>query len=812
MRTGTLCLCIALMNGQVLAVAPAAELTLSTFLGGFRGETGRDVVVDGDGNIYVTGGTESSDFPVTIGAYDTTINTGGTRLHDVFVAKFSPTGQLIWSTYLGGPNYDRAYAIEVDTDGFVYVAGRAGDGFPTTQGVIQPIFAGDVNPNSLYDLQDGFVAKLSPDGGQLVWATYFGDNDRTFIRDMDIDAQGYVYIALAANSTGQNPHITSGAFQTTHGGGRDGIVAKLSPDGQQVMWASYLGGSGTDLGTPSIRVDDFGEPVVIGFSNSPDMPTTANAYSRTHSGNGDLHIAKFSADGSQLLVGTFLGGSEVEFTETHGLALDVAGNIIVAATTKSPDFPTTLGAFQTVYGGTGGSGSGAQTNYPGDAFVTILTPDGSSIIASTFLGGSLGDGLEGVSVTGDGTIIVTGATYSNDFPITDDAFQLVNMGKGDIFVVHMTADLQDIIYGTFIGGTGEDFARASIADAKGGIYVFGQTTSNNWPTLAAEQTFEAGDIDAVLAVIKSQNTCVVTGGACDDGDPCTEFDVCSGIGICAGTPEAGCINCIVDPDCDDNLSCTDDACILGRCQIVDTCVDDGDQCNGIEFCDPQFNACTSSGDPCPGACDAQLGCPCQTPLVSAAGPRYLKIVPLPADSTTRVRIFVQSVTYPCIGKYVGTPSPIDINHDFIADGSVAALVDNPGNAALLTPLQWGQVVYIGGPDIIPSSATPVVYEVYAVCGYLTSVATTATSVWGDADANGLVSGADILAVVKGFQLEYGPTASWTLVSNDLSGSLLCYPDGFLSAIDIQRVVQAFQGAKYLDELAINSPNCLLPCQ
>jgi len=407
---------------------------------------------------------------------------------------------------------------------------------------------------------------------------------------------------------------------------------------------------------------------------------------------------------------------------------------------------------------------------------------------------------------------VSGATFSDDFPITADAFQQNNMGNGDIFVAHMTSDLQGMLYSTLIGGSNADFGRASITDAKGGIYVIGHTKSTDWPTISAAQTQVAGDTDVVFAVLKSQHVCVLSGESCDDGDPCTESDVCNAIGVCAGTPQAGCVNCIVDPDCDDGLSCTDDACLLGKCQNYDTCLDDGDRCNGLEFCDPQIGVCQSTGNPCPGACDAQLGCPCQTPLITAVGPRYLKIEPLPADSTTRVRIFVQSDTFPCVGKYVGSPSPIDINHDFIDDGTLATLVDDPRNAAELTPLQWGQAIYVTGPDIIPSAATPSVYQVHAECGYMSSAATVVMHVWGDTDGNGIVSSADILAEVKGFQLDFGPTASWTLVSDDLSGSLLCYPDSFLSAIDIQRVVQAFQGAIYLDELATNSPNCTLPCQ
>src|SRR6185369_14505850 len=157
----------------------------------------------------------SSNFPTTAGAFDRTFN--GT--HDAWCAKFTAGGLLVWATYLGGPNYDRAYAIEVDDTG-VYLAGRAGAGFPTTAGVLQPSFAGDVAPNTLYGAQDGFIAKLSLDGGSLLWSTYIGSDGKDFCRDLAIDSVGNCYVAMS-DVNRPTPHATSGAFQTTIAGGYD---------------------------------------------------------------------------------------------------------------------------------------------------------------------------------------------------------------------------------------------------------------------------------------------------------------------------------------------------------------------------------------------------------------------------------------------------------------------------------------------------------------------------------------------------------------------------------------------------------------
>src|SRR5688572_11695421 len=142
----------------------------STYFGGHGTTNLRDVVVDKSHNFYIAGGTSAPDFPTTAGAYDSTANGNW----DAFVAKFNSSGQLIWSTLFGGPNYDRAYAIELDSQGNVVIAGRAGENFPTTAGALQPTFSGDNNINSLYGKQDGFITRFSPDGGQLLSSTYVG--------------------------------------------------------------------------------------------------------------------------------------------------------------------------------------------------------------------------------------------------------------------------------------------------------------------------------------------------------------------------------------------------------------------------------------------------------------------------------------------------------------------------------------------------------------------------------------------------------------------------------------------------------------
>lgn len=453
----------------------------STYLAGSKGELARDVAVDGNGYIYVTGGTASPDFPTTSGAYSTSFKSGGTQLGtggemDVFVSKFSPDGGLVCSTYLGGPNYDRAYAIEVDSKGFIYVAGRAGQGFPTTPGVIQPEFAGDNAPNRLYGPQDGFVAKLSGDCKQLIWSTYLGDAGPGIVRDIALDDAGNVYAAGWA--TGSFAHITPKAFQTERRG-QDAVIVKISSDGARVLYGTYLGGSGEDGIVPSIRVDKAGSAYVVMGTDSKDAPVTPNAFQKQYGGGkSDYLVTKLSPDGSSLIFSTYAGGSGSEGGETHYLAIDASGNAYVTSGTTSADFPTTAGAFQRSYAG------------KVDAFVAKISSDGSRLLASTYLGGREWEHGEGIEVDDHGNVYVGSATESPDFPTTPNAIQTRLRGKADMWVAKLSPDLTTLHYSTLFGGSGGDWGRSLTIDAKGNVYSVGATDSSDFPT--SRDAFQRG--------------------------------------------------------------------------------------------------------------------------------------------------------------------------------------------------------------------------------------------------------------------------------------------------------------------------------
>ncbi|HWP48988.1 MAG TPA: SBBP repeat-containing protein [Candidatus Limnocylindrales bacterium] len=470
------------------------DLAFSTYLGGSQFEHIRGITTDSSGNIYVTGGTTSPDFPVTNGVYQTTLNPAkpdspDISPMDVFVTKLDPGGKIIWSTFLGGPNYDRAYAIAVDNQDYVYVAGRAGKGFPVTRGAFQTSFQGGQEA-PFYGPQDGFICKLTPDGSKLVFCSYFGTPDPSIIRDIAVDPKGDIYLA-SGYSSGRYPKEVHKVFNNKPHGDHDAVIAKIHSDGSRVLWATYLGGSDWESNENSVRLDGAGNPYVLLTTRSTDMPVTENAYGKTYAGHGDLYVAKLTPDEGKLVWGTYLGGPENESTETHEFAVDAEGNAYIAAPTKSPDFPTTPGAFQRKYEGG-----------PNEIFVAKISPDGSQLLASTLLGGKDRDRPEGVAVDTAGNVYFTGTTTSNNFPVTRDAFQPNLIGDRNAFAVVLSADFSRLLYATYLGGGGGELGRAATVDSHGNFYIAGQTDSKNWPVHNAFQPAYSGNIDGFIAGFK----------------------------------------------------------------------------------------------------------------------------------------------------------------------------------------------------------------------------------------------------------------------------------------------------------------------
>jgi hypothetical protein len=420
-----------------------SQFSFSTFFGGSDFEQVRDVFVDAQGNLYITGRTASTDLPITSGAFQPSYR-GGPR--DAFVAKFSPSGQLLFSTYLGGNGDDVGYSIFVDALGFIYVSGRTGStDFPVTAGAYQTANRGG---------NDCFVVKMKADGtGPLVWGTYVGGTGNDSARGrMTLDAAGNVYVD--GETVSADFPTTPNAMQRTLRGLSSGLLFKLSSDGRSLLYSTYVGGTegaASENGSGGVAVTPGGDVYMCGFTSATtDFPTTPNAFQPTFGGgSADAYVVRVSSVTGALVASTYLGGNGYE--ECQGLNLDSSGNVLAVGFTQSSNFPTTSGALQT------------QLRGPGDMFLTKLSADLSSMVFSTYVGGSGNEVVDSTRVELDASenIYFMADTTSIDFPVTSNALQ-ANFGGGssDVFFIKVSSNGSQILYATYLGGNGEDSGRS----------------------------------------------------------------------------------------------------------------------------------------------------------------------------------------------------------------------------------------------------------------------------------------------------------------------------------------------------------------
>jgi hypothetical protein len=394
-------------------------LVYSTFVGGSEYDWGSSIAVDSSGNAFVTGGTSSPEFP-TVNAYNSTYGGSDDWGGDCFVFKLSADGStLLYSTFIGGRNHDWASSIAVDTSGNAYVAGGTeSPDFPSVNAYDSTYGGGNM---------DCFVFKLSADGSTLLYSTFVGGSDGDVGNSIAVDSSGNAYVTGGTESP---DFPTVNAYNSTHGGGSDDwggdcFVLKLSADGSTLLYSTFIGGRNHDWAS-SIAVDSSGNAYVTGDTSSPDF-LTVNAYNSTYGGGDDCFVFKLSANGSTLLYSTFIGGSEYDWASS--IAVDSSGNAYVTGWTESPDFPT-VRAYNSTYGGGGGFLAPS-----GDCFVFKLSSNGSTLLYSTFIGGSEYDWASSIAVDSSGNAFVAGYTESPDFP-TANAYNST-YGGGDCFVLKL---------------------------------------------------------------------------------------------------------------------------------------------------------------------------------------------------------------------------------------------------------------------------------------------------------------------------------------------------------------------------------------
>ena len=442
-------------------------LSYGTYLGGSNVDSAGAIAVDATGSAYVTGQTQSADFPLSVSPppvdgrtalFVTKLNAAGTALvystyfqtadnwynigkgikvdaagnayitgqfgpeSRVVVLRLDGSGALTYSLLLGNMNnQNNGNAIAIDGAGYAYVTGAAGGGFDVTTGAYQTTYDGLTS--------NAFVTKFNTngasDGTSLVYSTYLGGNGTDQGNAIAIDGLGNAYVT--GQTSFSNFPVTAGAFQTTSGGGVfDAFVSKLSPDGSTLLYSTFFGGSFDELGN-AIAVDDSGHAYIAGYAESSGLPTTAGAFQpQWNLGNcavdtglkpcPDAFVAKFnpSASGAASLVySTYLGGTGDDFA--NALTIDGAGNAYVTGPTGSADFPM-LNPI-------------AGYNYPG-GFITELNAAGSALLFSTYYT----EAPAGLALDGSGNLYVAGGTYATTGIATAGAYQTTNHGNQDGFI------------------------------------------------------------------------------------------------------------------------------------------------------------------------------------------------------------------------------------------------------------------------------------------------------------------------------------------------------------------------------------------
>lgn len=464
-------------------IAAASDLIYSTLLGGIGNiDTGLGIAIDESGHAFVTGQAYAG-FPTTPGAFDPTLEG---IYNDTFVAKINPDGTgLIYATYVGGTDFENATDIVIDEAGNAYIAGYTTSiDFPTSPGAFDATMDGD---------SDAFVVKLNADGTQLLYGSYLGGSENELTWGIDLDTENNAVITGFTPST--DFPTTSGAYDTTLDTWYDVFVTKFNADASSLIYSTFVGGENADYSFGGVAVDSTGNAYVSGYTHSANFPTTPDAFDTTYD-DQEIFVFKLNPDGSNLLYSTFLGGSETEYVE--GLTVDESGQVYLTGNTRSLDFPVTTGAFDPDYnsepeefegdafvaqlnaagsdvvyatylGGNGEdighavvldaagniyvTGETDSNNFPTtdnafdatfnsdeemfpprDVFVSKLSPAGSDLSYSTYLGATEYDHGYGLVADDASNVYVTGATSSIEFPTTPGAFDTVVEGFKDIFI------------------------------------------------------------------------------------------------------------------------------------------------------------------------------------------------------------------------------------------------------------------------------------------------------------------------------------------------------------------------------------------
>ncbi len=431
-----------------------------------------------DGNILAIGSTMSAGFGTTLGAYSRVL-AGET---DIFVSKINPsTGQLVFSTLVGGSSTDLPRAMEVDVSGNIYICGyTSSTNFPVTAGAYQTASSGNF---------DVFVLKMNSNGSSLLASTLLGSTATDIATCIAIGSDGSVVVGGQTSSA--NFPTTAGAYDRSFNGmgdDDDAFLTKLNSNLSQLVYSTFLGSSSREK-INCLALDSDGKPVVSGFTYSALFPVTAGAFQSTFGGGlSDVFVTKFNSNASSLEFSTLLGGGMSE--EASAIVLDASNNIYITGYTWSTNYPVSANAFR-------GSSNGSC-----DAFLTKLSPDGTTLLASSYFGGSGVDRGLSIALDARGNIVCGGLTQSTDLPTDASSFYPAAFGDNDVFIARLNPSASQLIYSTYFGSTGSDVLSFMESDTTNIVYFGGYTDSGSLPASSGALQLYAGGGDGFVGMFR----------------------------------------------------------------------------------------------------------------------------------------------------------------------------------------------------------------------------------------------------------------------------------------------------------------------
>ncbi len=415
---------------MVTKMDPAgSSLVYSTFLGGSRYDFGSSISVGPDSCAYVTGDTQSKDYPVTTGAYDTLQN----GEYDAFVTKLDPTGSsLIFSTFIGGKYRDSPSGITLDPFRNIIITGF------TNSSNYPVLNAYDDKYNDDSRWMDAFVTKLDSTGSNLIFSTYVGGSSDDYCTAIALDS--YENICITGFTNSFDYPTTQVAYDTmlNFNGNMDVFVTKFNKNGSQLIFSTFIGGNDDDFGY-GITLDREDNVYITGQTGDflaeayGDFPTTEGAYDTTYNGRLDIFATKLNSNGTNLIFSTFIGGSDQD--GGNDIAVDLGCDVFMTGYSESTDYPITKGAED-------GSNNGRF-----DVVVTKLNSSGSFLDYSTYLGGGERDDSYEIVLDSDGEAYITGfSTYSEivQYPTTEGAFNTLHNGEWDVIITKLNMTIDNI--------------------------------------------------------------------------------------------------------------------------------------------------------------------------------------------------------------------------------------------------------------------------------------------------------------------------------------------------------------------------------